>query len=66
MATQIVFADPPYREAGALTEQLAGELELLAPTRFQGILAINMPMAQLSVIPAKIKPAPTNPERPIQ
>ena len=33
---------------------------------FQGIRAISMPMAQVSVMPAMIRPTPTMPDRAIQ
>ncbi len=34
-------------------------------TLFHGILASSIPIPQVSVIPAKINPAPTKPDKPI-
>ena len=45
----------PQRPGGSLVDSYP---------RFQGILAISMPIPQVSVTPAKTKPAPTNADRP--
>jgi len=47
-----------------MTERATHVVGLL-DTRFHGILASRSPMPQVSVTPAKIKPAPTNPDRAI-